>query len=410
MKYFGFLPADILVPQNVDMTKWSCVACDQYTSEPEYWNEVENIVGSSPSSLRLMLPEIYLDCFDRLAPEISKTMREYIDKNVFRTVSDSYIYVERTLANGSIRRGLVGAIDLEIYDYSKGTVSLCRPTEATVASRLPARAKMRSNAVLEMPHIMMLLNDPDKTVVEQFEKDKEKLEKLYDFDLMMNSGHICGYRVTSCAAERVNNALEAIFNCCNDEHPMLFAMGDGNHSLAAAKLYYEQLKSELGNEALNHPARYALLELVNLYDDSLEFEPIHRVVFDVDTDKFLSQLKSVCVPADAGDDNSFNVIVGDKQLDLSFKCPETSVTVGNVQNFIDRYTDDSGGYTDYIHGEDVVRRLAAVKGRVGFIVKGISKDSFFDSVRKDGILPRKTFSMGNAADKRFYLECRKIDK
>lgn len=411
MKNYGFVPTDILLPADADMTKWSCVACDQYTSEPEYWNAVENTVGESVSTLRLMLPEIYLSEINERSSSITETMRRYLDSGVFRRVDDSFIYVERTLSNGKIRRGLVGAIDLEVYDFSKGTKSLCRPTEATVTSRLPARVQVRSEAVLEMPHIMMLLDDPEKTVIEPYRGMTETLEKLYDFDLMMDSGHIRGYRVNGEASEYALSALEKLYKSSSDEYPMLYAMGDGNHSLAAAKQYYEILKSKLGEAALSHPARYALVELVNLHDDALEFEPIHRVLFDVDTEKFMSEFSSCCgLEKGVHNGQVFTVIINGKPEKYTFTAPTGSVTVGLIQDFIDDYTEKNGGETDYIHGEDVVLSLASAQNRIGFIVDGISKDSFFDVIKKDGILPRKTFSMGHAADKRFYLECRRIDK
>ncbi|MBP3480779.1 MAG: DUF1015 domain-containing protein [Clostridia bacterium] len=409
MKNCGFIPTDILLPANADMTKWSCVACDQYTSEPEYWKAVEKTVGDSVSTLSLMLPEIYLDDIENRSVKITETMREYLDSGVFREIEDSFVYVERTLADGRVRRGLVGAIDLEIYDFSKDTKSLCRPTEATVTSRLPARVRVRAKAAVEMPHIMMLLNDPERTVIEPYSEKTAALEKLYDFELMQNSGHIRGYRVHGDDSVFALSALEKLYVNSKEENPMLYAMGDGNHSLAAAKQYYEMLKDKLGEKAKNHPARYALLELVNLHDASLDFEPIHRVLFDVDTEKFMHEFADCCgLTPGAHDGQVFTVIIGDCEQKYTFTDPRGAVTVGNIQDFIDEYTKINGGRTDYIHGEDVVRALASQPRRIGFVVDGISKNSFFDVIKKDGILPRKTFSMGHAADKRFYLECRRI--
>lgn len=411
MKNYGFIPADILLPANADMTKWSCVACDQYTSEPDYWESVENIVGDSVSTLRLMLPEIYLDQADKRFDQITGTMKKYIEDGIFKEIKNSFVFVERTLANGKIRYGLVGAIDLEIYDFCEGTKSLCRPTEATVTSRLPARVKVRSKAILEMPHIMMLIDDPQKTVIQPFAELTGRLEKLYDFKLMMNSGYIKGYRVNGRYADYALKAIEKLYidSCEND--PMLFAMGDGNHSLAAAKLYYEQLKEKYGQKAINHPARYALVELVNLHDSALEFEPIHRVLFDVDTEKFIKEFNNCCgLKSGQHAGQTFTVVINGNESKYTFTSPKSSVTVGNIQNFIDDYVLKYGGKTDYIHGDDVVRSLASVPDRIGFLVDGISKDSFFDVIKSDGILPRKTFSMGHAQDKRFYLECRLINR
>ena len=410
MKTYGFVPTDILLPANADMTKWSCVACDQYTSEPEYWREVEKIVGDNVSTLRLMLPEIYLHEIEKRSSQIIDTMNQYLNTGVFREINDSFVYVERTLADGKTRNGLVGAIDLEVYDFSNGTRSLCRPTEATVTSRLPARVKVRSAAAIEMPHIMMLLDDPQKTVIEPYAHRIDQLEKLYDFELMQQSGHIRGYRVSREDAVYALSAIENLYQNSKDNYPMLYAMGDGNHSLAAAKQYYESLKGTLGDKAMQHPARYALVELVNLHDDSLEFEPIHRVVFDVDTDKFMFEFNKFCgLKEGRHEGQTFTVVINGKETEYTFTSPCGAVTVGNIQDFIDNYIEANGGETDYIHGEQVVKNLAAVPGRIGFIVDGISKSSFFDVIKTDGILPRKTFSMGHASDKRFYLECRRIN-
>ena len=412
MKNCGFVPTDILIPKDSDMNKWSCVACDQYTSEPEYWNAVEKHVGNHVSTLRIMLPEIYLAETEKRSKDIAENMEKYLKNGVFQTLENSFVYVKRQLKNGKIRQGLVGAIDLEVYDFASGTTSLCRPTEATVVERLPARVEIRRNALIEMPHIMMLLDDKSKTVIEQFESMTHNLNVVYDFDLMMDSGHITGYQVCGEYAIKALKAIETLIDNDPDEHPMLYAMGDGNHSLAAAKLYYESLKKELGDKAVNHPARYALVELVNLHDDSLEFEPIHRVLFDVDADKFMSEFKKYCgLKKGVEEGQTFTLVIGDKSEKYTFTAPDNSLTIGTIQNFLDDYSAKYGSETDYIHGDDVVYKLCAEKSdRIGFIVEGIEKNSFFDAIKTDGILPRKTFSMGHACDKRFYLECRKITK
>lgn len=411
MNNYGFTATDILIPQNCNMSKWSCVACDQYTGEPEYWKSVENFVGDEISTLKIMLPEIYLSETKARSELITENMINYLKSDVFNVHKDCMIYVKRTLKNGKIRRGLVGAIDLEVYDFSKGTISLCRPTEATVVERLPARVEIRKNAKIEMPHIMMLLDDKSKVVIEQFDNLTDKLEKVYDFDLMMDSGHITGYKIEMDDTAIVYRAIEELYNKSTDEHPMLYAMGDGNHSLAAAKLYYEQIKDELGEQAKQNPSRYALVELVNLHDDSLEFEPIHRVFFDVDTDKFISDFSKYCgLKQGVHDGQQFKLVINGKKYDYTFCNPSTSLTIGTIQNFLDEYAKNNGGETDYIHGDDVVIKLCNTNDRIGFIVDGISKDAFFDVIKKDGILPRKTFSMGHACDKRFYLECRQINE
>lgn len=409
MKTLGFTTADILLPKCECMTKWSCVACDQYTSEPEYWETAANIVGNCVSTLNLMLPEVYLENPQGREEQIPQTMQSYLNGDVFKTVKDSFVYVERTLANGKVRYGIVGAVDLEQYDFSLGTTSLIRPTEATVVSRLPARTQIRKQAPLEMPHIMLLVDDKQNCIMGDLKNKKDSLEKLYDFELMQNSGAICGYKVCGDDAKAVIDHIKNIFDADPDEHPMLFAMGDGNHSLAAAKQYYEQLKQSLGDDAKSHPARFALAELVNIYDSALDFEPIHRVFFNVDTTRLMSKLGEFCKVSTSDDADTFTVIVNGKSQNYTFKSNDNALAVGVIQNFLDDYEKEFGGYTDYIHGDDVVKKLCSESAdRVGFIFKPIDKSSFFDVIKKDGILPRKTFSMGNACDKRFYLECRKI--
>lgn len=410
----GFTYTDLMLPSfSKDaeaMKKWACVACDQYTSEPEYWNEVEALVGDAPSTLNLMLPEIYLDKTEKRSPEITKTMSDYISSGVLKTQRQHLIYVKRTLANGKVRRGLVGAIDLEVYDYSDGTTALCRPTEMTVTSRLPARVEIRKNATVELPHIMMLIDDKEKTVIEGLDSYIALCEKVYDFDLMQGGGHIEGYSIITEYSRTILDLIDQLCDKSTDEHPMIYAVGDGNHSLAAAKLYYEQLKAELGDKAKNHPARYALVELVNLYDEALEFEPIHRVFFGADVNKIMQKMSDYCgLVKGKAQGQTFDVCIGDTIQTYTFTKPNCALTVGTIQNFLDQYEKTYGGHTDYIHGDDVVKKLCAEGAdRVGFIVDGIEKDNFFEVIKKDGVLPRKTFSMGHACDKRFYIECRSI--
>ena len=408
------MPTDILLPRFHNdaeaMKRWSCVACDQYTSEPEYWKAVEELVGNAPSTLNLMLPEIYLSQTEQKADAIPATMREYLKTGTLKTFYQSVIYVKRTLADGKVRRGLVGAIDLEVYDFSEHTTALCRPTEKTVTSRLPARVEIRKNAPLEMPHIMMLIDDKSRTVIESLDSYINNSEKVYDFELMQGGGHICGYRIIPEYSRTVLDSINTLYKQSTDEHPMLYAMGDGNHSLAAAKQYYELIKAELGDTAKDHPARYALVELVNLYDEALEFEPIHRVYFGADPEKLVSEFEKSCglVKGEA-DGQTFTLVIGNRCEKYTVTRPDNSLTVGSIQNFLDRYEAEFGGETDYIHGDDVVKKLCAeAPDRVGFIVEGIDKNNFFDVIKKDGVLPRKTFSMGHAHDKRFYLECRDI--
>ncbi len=405
-----FMPADILLPKNVDWEKWSVVACDQYTSEPEYWDEVEKIVGDAPSTLRLTLPEIYLESEDAPAriAKIGEAMERYASE--MEKIENAFIYVERTLTDGRIRRGIVGKVDLEAYNYEKGAKSPIRATEGTVIERIPPRLRVREGATMELPHIMILIDDRKKTVIEPL-IDK-KGEKLYDFDLMQGGGHIAGYKVSAEDNEKIQEAIaglaEAFTARTGEESPFVLAMGDGNHSLATAKAYYENIKKTLSpEEAAVHPARYALAEIVNLHDASLVFEPIHRVIFGVEPEKVLADFEAFCKANES--DNAPQEIPycykGGKGV-LKIEKPVSPLAVGTLQRFLD----EKGIKTDYIHGADVVERLGTEEGNMGFLLPPMDKNALFDTVEADGVLPRKTFSMGEANEKRFYLEARKITK
>ena len=413
-----FLPADILIPDGIDMTKWSVVACDQYTSEPEYWERVDKTVGDAPSALRITLPEIYLgrsDTNERVSA-INRTMVEYAP--LFKEYKSAMIYVERTLVSGKVRRGIVGAVDLEEYNFSKDSASLIRATEGTVLERIPPRVAVRENAPLEMPHIMILADDAGKTVIEPVAAKKDTFKCVYDFELMENGGHIKGFLIPQTEIERLTAAYEKLAdtNLFNKRHgiscksPLLFAMGDGNHSLATAKTCYENLKKKVSSkEAMKSPARYALCELVNLHDDSLEFEAIHRVVFGADGEKLIREFKNYCTDhSEKNSSQTFKFFYGGKECSLNVENPPSSLAAGTLQRFLDAYTAENGGKIDYIHGDDTVKRLASADGNIGVLLPAMPKSDLFKSVAKDGVLPRKTFSMGEAYDKRFYLECRKI--
>ena len=403
-----FMPADILLPENPAWEKWSVVACDQYTSEPEYWNEVEGIVGDAPSTLRLTLPEIYLEKegeAEKIAA-IGKAMEEYAPR--MRCLENSFIYVERTLSGGRVRKGIVGRVDLEAYNYEKGAKSPIRATEGTVIERIPPRLRVREGATMELPHVMILIDDREKTVIEPIQKG----ETLYDFDLMMGGGHIAGYQVTGAEAERIMTAISALGTAfmerTGEENPFILAMGDGNHSLATAKAYYENLKKKLSpEEAANHPARYALCEIVNLPDPALEFEPIHRVVFDVDPEKLLADFEVFC-RENKGENAPQEIpyCFKGKKGTCRIENPVSPLAVGTLQKFLD----EQGVKIDYIHGADVVEKLGTEEKNIGFLLPPMDKNALFDTVEADGVLPRKTFSMGEANEKRFYLEARKITK
>lgn len=408
-----FSPADILLPQGVDMQKWSVVACDQYTSEPDYWNRVAQTVGDSPSTFPMILPEVYLsapDAKQRVA-RINESMQEYLDGGIFRCFPNSYVYLERTIAPGKVRRGLIGKLDLMAYEYGKGTKSAVRPTEGTVESRLPPRIKVREHAPLESPHIMLLIDDPGKTVIEPLAQKKETLQPVYDFTLMEHGGAVSGWQVTGQTRKSVDDALAKLETQlgAQSEHPLLFAVGDGNHSLATAKACYENLRQTLPKEEWErHPARWALVELVNIHDDAMQFEPIHRVLFDVDPAHVCKELESYydVEQSDAG--QTFETVIQGKRTRLSIKNPSSQLAVGSLQTFLDEYLARFGGEVDYIHGEDVVLQLSQRERAIGFLLPAMEKSELFPTVIADGALPRKTFSMGHAYEKRYYLECRAI--
>ena len=408
-----FRPADILLPRDCAFSKWSVVACDQYTSQPEYWQRVEEYVGTAPSTLRLILPESCLDGpnVETDIMEINNTMSRYLREGRFVEHPGALFYVERTLDNGRVRRGLMGMVDLEQYDYEPGSSAPIRATEGTVLSRIPPRVAVRKNAPVELPHVMLLVDDPDQT---------DSMQVLYDFDLMERGGHIKGWELTEDQQAQVARALSALadpakFNDrygTKDEAVMLFAVGDGNHSLATAKECYERQKRLTPPEHwANLPARYALCELVNLHDASLEFEPIHRLVFGAKPEELLEALTEYYPGAKRGDGagHKLTYVYGETQGVISVPHPAAQLPVGTLQNFLDWYlARHKGVRVDYIHGADVVRKLAAQPDTVGFLLPAMGKEELFPTVIRDGVLPRKTFSMGEAHDKRFYLEARKI--
>lgn len=421
----AFMRADILLPKFSNeadkMKKWSVVACDQYTSEPEYWKEVNTLVNGENSTLYLTVPEIYLNDkdIDLRIKNINATMDKYVENEVFDEYKNSYIFVERTLKNGSKRLGIVGMADLEEYDYSKDSKTKIRATEGTVVSRIPPRLKVRNDAPVELPHIMLLIDDDERDIVESNIELTDTFKKVYDFDLMQDSGHITGYVMSDEAADLLDEKLKKLseldsFNKkygVNETSPLVYAMGDGNHSLATAKAYYENLKQEIGEDkAKCSPARYALCELVNLHDESLVFEAIHRVIFDASGNEFLKALEeNYTVSYDENaKGQSFIFVNCGKQQKVTITNPKEYLTVATVQKALDEFVLEKGGEIDYIHGEDVVIDLCKDSKNFGIIFDAMDKADLYKSVILDGALPRKTFSMGDACDKRFYTESRKI--
>lgn len=392
-----FLPANILLPKG-GFEKWAVIACDQYTSEPGYWKNTEEFVGDAPSALNIVFPEVYLsrDNNAKIA-EINANMKKYLDGGIFNTYEDTFVYVKRRLADGKVRRGVVGLIDLENYSCEKNSRTLIRATEETVAERIPPRVEIRKDAPMELPHIMLLINDPDKTVIEPL--DNETAPTLYDFDLMQNGGHIKGVAIKGKAAEELQNRLTGLADRGDD--PMLFAVGDGNHSLATAKECYRLNKTE--------NSRYALVEIVNIHDSSLDFEPIYRLLFGVDPEEVINGFVDSLGGEYTGDDaQSFTCVYGENERQISVK-PTAKLAVGTLQSYLDKYLKQNpNARIDYIHGKESLCELAKAPNALGFIFDGMRKDELFPAVLQDGSLPRKTFSMGCADDKRFYLEGRRL--
>ena len=409
----AFSAADILLPKKEYMTAaWPVVACDQYTGEPAYWAETDRIAGGQPSALRLILPEVYLedaDVTERIA-KIQQTMRDYLAEGIFAEYRNAMVYLERIQSDGKLRAGLIGKIDLEQYDYSKGSVSPVRATEATVPERIPPRVRIRRGAALELPHIMILLDDTKKTVIEPLEAKKADMEQLYDLPLMQGGGSAKGWLVPADEQTRILDALTALGTESGEANPLVYAMGDGNHSLATAKAYYEEWKAaNPGADTEHAPQRYALVELVNLHSPALEFEAIHRILNQIDTGKLMADMTAALdLRTDSDAAQQFTVILNGTKTVYGIGRPTSNLTVGSVQSFLDAWLKENGGRIDYIHGADVVENLAKEQNSLGILLPDMQKSELFPTVIKDGALPRKTFSMGHAADKRYYMECRRI--
>ncbi len=427
------IPQVYLPGSSTDLKKWAVIACDQFTSEPEYWHEVEKIVGDAPSTLNLVFPEVHLEKpgGEERIRNIQTTMKKYLDEGILQP-RDGIVYVERTIS-GRTRKGIVLCLDLECYDYNKGSASLIRATEGTIVDRLPPRIKIREGAALELPHILVLIDDPNRTVIEPLAADKSRLEKLYDFDLMLDSGHLVGYAVNDEHEKQVIEALRGLANpetfaakygISKDQPVLLFAMGDGNHSLATAKAIWEKNKGQVG---MDHPSRYALVEIENVHDEGLEFEPIHRVLFNLKKDLFaelektfganfsykpVASAKEMVKAVDnaSGEKQAIGLVGGGKDFGvIEIAHTSSNLAVGTIQSFIDAFLKNGGAEkVDYVHGEDVTVKLGSQPGNAGFYLAGMHKSDLFKTVILDGALPRKTFSMGEAREKRFYMEARKI--
>ena len=408
--YTGILPAEILLPRaDVDPARWAVVACDQYTSQPDYWKAVENTVADAPSTLKITFPEIYLSEGSARIARIQAEMNKYLDEGVLEpAVKNGFILLERTTPSG-VRPGLVVRLDLEQYDFTPGTDALVRATEGTILSRIPPRVKIREGAPLESPHVMVLIDDPDCTVIEPVQAMQADLRKLYDFDLMQGGGHLAGWAVEGDAVASVQKSLENLLAASDG---FLAAVGDGNHSLATARQCWMNVRDSIPEaERANHPARYALVELNNLHAPALLFEPIHRVLFGVDPldVQYTFAEWCACCGASVANGGEITWIAGTNEIGTAVDNAPNPLPVATLQAFLDAYlADHPEAEIDYIHGADVVRELAAKPDTLGLLLNSIDKSSLFPAIRKGGVLPRKTFSMGEAYEKRYYMECRRI--
>lgn len=428
---------EILIPsEDICLEKWAVIACDQYTSDLEYWEEVEKNVGSSPSALRLILPEVYLDSprEKKISASIFREMKNYLRSGILSKLGPGFIYVRRTTSYGNIRNGLISCVDLEMYSFDAKSKSLIRPTEKTIVERIPPRVKIRQKAAIEIPHILFLIDDPGKTVIEPLAKTKNLFKKLYDFELMKNGGHIEGYYINEDSAlSSIANSINALADPSSfkskygqDKDIMLYAVGDGNHSLASAKQHWENLKNQLNPEEFaDHPARYALVEIVNIHDDGMNFEPIHRLIFNCKMDFLLDEMentfditiqpfndldalsKYIITEYDNKASHKFGIISEGIFKSVSINSPAHNLAVATIQTFLDDFIKKHKFNIDFIHDTASTNELSA-KNNIGILLPPIDKSSFFKTIINDGTLPRKAFSMGHADEKRFYFEARKI--
>ena len=399
-----FHAGDILLPRKISMKKWACVACDQFSSQVEYWEQVAQLVGDAPSTFHMIMPEAFLKqgkAQGRL-PYIHDHMNTYLEGGLFETHRRSFIYLERTMQNGAKRRGLVGQVDLEEYDFHPGSGSKIRATEGTVQDRLPPRMELLRGAKLEFPHVIMLCDDRRDAIMTAARSVLG--QKVYDFDLMQDGGHITGWLISGLGVSVVNAAVTEYIDAVSaqqQENPMAFAVGDGNHSLASAKACWEEIKPTLTPaEREEHPARFALVELENIHDPAIAFEPIHRVVTEVDTERLAAVLEVHGVESGY----PLTLVTQNGEQTIYLDPNESPLAIAILQPILDDFLQTHGGCVDYIHGEDVVRSLAQKPNTMGMILPGMAKESLFPGVLQNGVLPRKTFSMGEAREKRYYLE------
>lgn len=407
-----FQTANILLPKNADFTKWAVIACDQFTSQPEYWKRVRENVGEAVSTLNLVFPEAELnvDRAERIK-SINENMAKYLAEDIFTEYKDAYVYVERTLKNGVVRKGIVGVIDLEQYDYNADSKSAIRATEQTVLERIPPRVEIRRNASMELPHVLLLCDDEKERIIEPLTEKKAELPKIYDFDLMEGGGHIEGYLLQGTEVDTINEAIAAYEADvlakyeCSGKAPMTYAVGDGNHSLATAKACYEELKAKYGAENVaNHPARFALVELENIYDEAQVFEPIHRLLTNVNVKALLENLQAEI----GGNGTAIKWFANSEADELKINDENGELPLEVIQVALDKYLKANAGEIDYIHGDETLEQLSQKENTIGFLMPNVTKNAFFENIVNNGVMPRKTFSMGEAEEKRYYLEGRRI--
>ena len=399
-----FSPADVRLPKG-DKTayeKWAVIACDQFTSEPEYWDAVREVSKNSPTAHNLVLPEVYLGTqLEKEQKQVIETSMKSVENDTYE-VNNTLVYIQRTLPDGKIRHGIVGKIDLTQYDYTPESKSAVRATEQTVLERIPPRCAIRAQATYELPHVMLFMEDT-VGVFETLERNAPKYEKLYDFSLMLGGGYIKGYKIDGDELSSIMASMESYER--SREGGIVYAVGDGNHSLAAAKAHFENVKKELGEDALNHPARYALVEIVDLNDKAIVFEPIYRIVKGCDRADLIEKM---CQQNGEGE-QKITMLTDSEEYNVAFKTPTHALTVGSLQNFLDEYVKShKGAECDYIHDEESLKTLCKDKNTVGFVFEGMAKEELFPYAEQFGTFPRKTFSMGEAKSKRYYIETRKI--
>lgn len=397
-----FVPEIFLPNDSIDLQKWAVVACDQFTSQPSYWKNLKKLVDNEVSTYHLILPEVYLEQMNQdMISKINQTMEDYIKKNYLRSIGNSMILVERMTVGSKRRLGLVMSIDLETYDYQENSKSLIRATEKTIIERIPPRVKIRKEAYFELSHIMLLVDDQNERIIENLYKNKDKYPKLYDFELNMDGGHIRGFQIEEC--DEIINQFGKVL--VGETNPIMFLAGDGNHSLATAKSHWENVKKGLTTEEqATHPARFALVEVVNIYDQGLHFEGIHRVLFNVEDDFLIQMFHAV--------DKEVETFIYTKEIGKApFFIPENAAKAyEQIQNFIDEYLERHKNVTiDYVHGEDELIEVCENNPRsVGIKMPCIQRDTLFPYIQEGKVLPRKSFSMGCATAKRYYLESKFI--